>query len=141
MRPRVVDVAALAGVSPSSISNYFHRPNLVSAEAATRIRAAIEELGYVPNESARRLRSGNSKTMALMLLDAWIPFYAELSRGVEDVADANGWAVLFSNTGRNDYRNAICVCSRRRASAAFLWFRRAISTLSFARCEGAASPV
>jgi len=100
----MVDVAALAGVSPSAISNFFHRPHLVSADAATRIRSAIEELGYVPNESARRLRSGNSKTMALMLLDAWIPFYADLSRGVEDVADANGWAVLFSNTGRDDYR-------------------------------------
>lgn len=98
------DVAARAGVSASTVSNYLHRPTVVRPATRERIFEAIEALRYVPNHNARQLRSGRSRTIALMLLDAWIPFYAELSRGVEDVALAGDWTVLFSNTKRDPER-------------------------------------
>jgi len=100
----VKDVAARAGVSPSTVSNFFHRPHLVSAKNRERVDAAISELGYVPNESARQLRSGTSKTIALNLLDAWIPFYSSMSRGVEDAVREQGWTPFFGNSGRDPER-------------------------------------
>lgn len=100
----VKDVAALAGVSPSTVSNYLHRPELLAARSRERVRAAIEELGYVPNESARQLRKGASKTIALILLDAWLPFYSDLSHGVEDAVRLRGWSLFFSNSGRDAQR-------------------------------------
>ena len=62
------DVAARAGVSIKTVSNVVHNVGgKVSPETADRVRRAIEELGYRPNLSARRLRSGHSRVIALAL--------------------------------------------------------------------------
>lgn len=100
----VKDVAARAGVAPSTVSNYLHRPHLLSVTSRQRVEAAITELGYVPNESARQLRSGTSRTVALNLLDAWIPFYSNMARGVEDAVRGQGWSPFFGNSGRDPER-------------------------------------
>ncbi|MFS0853822.1 LacI family DNA-binding transcriptional regulator [Microbacterium sp. 179-I 3D4 NHS] len=102
MPASVKDVAALAGVSSSTVSNYLNHPHVLREASRERVRAAIEQLGYVPNESARQLRAGSSKTLALILLDAWLPYFHELSRGVEDVAREGGWSLFFSNSNRDD---------------------------------------
>lgn len=100
----VRDVAKLAGVSPSTVSNFLHRPHLLSADSHTSVAAAIAQLGYVPNESARQLRSGASRTLALILLDAWLPFYATMARGVEDQIGDGDWSLFFANSDRNEAR-------------------------------------
>jgi len=104
MGTSVKDVAALAGVSASTVSNYFHRPELLGKASRKRVADAIAELGYVPNESARQLRAGSSKTLALILLDAWLPFFSDLSRGVEDAVRDHGWSLFFSNSNRDSER-------------------------------------
>lgn len=101
MPASVKDVAALAGVSSSTVSNYLNHPHVLGASSRERVRDAIEKLGYVPNESARQLRAGSSKALALILLDAWLPYFHELSRGVEDVTREGGWALFFSNSNRD----------------------------------------
>ena len=101
MPASVKDVAALAGVSSSTVSNYLNHPHVLGAASAEKVRAAIAQLGYVPNESARQLRAGTSRTLALVLLDAWIPYFQELSRGVEDIAREEGWSLFFSNSSRD----------------------------------------
>ncbi len=101
MPASVKDVAALAGVSSSTVSNYLNHPHVLGAASRERVRAAIEQLGYVPNESARQLRAGASKTLALILLDAWLPYFGELSRGVDEVTREGGWALFFSNSNRD----------------------------------------
>ena len=47
------DVADRAGVSLGTVSNVFNRPDLVAPETPLRVRAAIEQLGYIRNEAAR----------------------------------------------------------------------------------------
>ena len=101
MPASVKDVAALAGVSSSTVSNYLNHPHVLGEASAAKVRDAIEQLGYVPNESARQLRAGSSKALALILLDAWLPYFHELSRGVEDVAREEGWSLFFSNSNRD----------------------------------------
>src|SRR5690606_32098163 len=71
MAASVKDVAALAQVSPSTVSNYLNRPHLLGDARRERIRVAIEQLGFVPNESARQLRAGTGKLLAVSLIDAW----------------------------------------------------------------------
>lgn len=101
MPASVKDVAALAGVSSSTVSNYLNHPHVLGESSAAKVREAIAQLGYVPNESARQLRAGSSKALALILLDAWLPYFHELSRGVEDVAREGGWSLFFSNSNRD----------------------------------------
>jgi LacI family transcriptional regulator len=101
MPASVKDVAALAGVSSSTVSNYLNHPHVLGASSRERVRAAIEQLGFVPNESARQLRAGSSKALALILLDAWLPYFNELSRGVDEVAREEGWSLFFSNSNRD----------------------------------------
>ena len=101
MPASVKDVAALAGVSSSTVSNYLNHPHVLGESSRERVREAIAQLGYVPNESARQLRAGSSKALALILLDAWLPYFHELSRGVEDVTREGGWSLFFSNSNRD----------------------------------------
>lgn len=101
---RARDVARLANLSRSQVSNYFNNPDLVSAASKERIRSAIDDLGYVRNESARQLRVGSSNMLGLLLLDAWLPYFAEISRGVEDEAERRGWHLQFANSARDENR-------------------------------------
>ena len=56
--PTIRDVADVAGVSYQTVSRFLNRPETVSADTARRVRGAVDELGYVPNEAARALRLG-----------------------------------------------------------------------------------
>jgi DNA-binding LacI/PurR family transcriptional regulator len=82
----IMKVAAAAGVSVGTVSNVLNRPERVSAETRARVRAAIEDLGFVRNESARQLRAGQSKTLALVVLDTANPFFTDVARGAESEA-------------------------------------------------------
>ncbi|MCU1515903.1 MAG: putative LacI-family transcriptional regulatory protein [Pseudarthrobacter sp.] len=59
---RMVDVAAAAGVSVSTVSNVINAPHLVKSETLARVRAVIDQLGYERNEQAFLLRHGTYKT-------------------------------------------------------------------------------
>ena len=104
MSPRAEDVAALARLSRSQVSNYFNRPDLVSVEAKRRIRTAIEQLGYVRNEAARQLRAGTNEMLGLVLLDAWAPFFSEVAQAIEEQALHRGWQLQTANSARNEER-------------------------------------
>ena len=92
------EVAALAGVSVSTVSNVLNRPDLVADLTRGRVRAAIRELGFVRNEPARQLRAGRSRTIGLVVLDVANPFFTDVARGVEDEASRSGLAVILCNT-------------------------------------------
>jgi DNA-binding LacI/PurR family transcriptional regulator len=65
--PTVDDVAALAGVSRQTVSNVLNSPVVVRPATRTRVESAIEQLGYRPHASARRLRSRKSFTIGIRL--------------------------------------------------------------------------
>jgi LacI family transcriptional regulator, galactose operon repressor len=92
------DVAQHAGVSVGTVSNVLNRPGEVSAESITRVHRAIEELGYVRNDAARKLRAGVSTTVGFVVLDGQNPFFGDVVRGAEDEASRHGIAVLYGNT-------------------------------------------
>lgn len=95
--PTIYEVAALAGVSPATVSRVMNGAN-VSAEKVRLVRKAAADLGFVPNRTARRLRSQTSELIALLIPDIENPFFTSLARGVEDRAQEAGFSVVLCNT-------------------------------------------
>ncbi|TDD23703.1 LacI family DNA-binding transcriptional regulator [Nonomuraea diastatica] len=98
MRARLKDVAERAGVSIKTVSNVVNGHPHVSAATRARVEAAIAELSYRPNLSARNLRSGRSGVVALAVPDLDNPYFAELATHVISAADQRGWTVLVDQT-------------------------------------------
>jgi LacI family transcriptional regulator len=92
------DVAEHAGVSVGTVSNVLNRPEVVSEPTRERVLHAITALGFVRNESARQLRAGHSRTIGLVVLDIANPFFTDVARGVDDVVDPAGLAVILCNS-------------------------------------------
>ena len=92
------DVATLAGVAVGTVSNVLNHPDLVRPQTRARVEAAMEQLGFIPNASARQLRAGRSRCLGLVVLDVTNPFFTEVARGVEDYAQAEGYAVILCNS-------------------------------------------
>ncbi|HEX4811128.1 MAG TPA: LacI family DNA-binding transcriptional regulator [Nonomuraea sp.] len=98
MRSRLKDVAERAGVSIKTVSNVVNGHPHVSPGTRARVEAAIAELSYRPNLSARNLRSGRSGVVALAVPDLDNPYFAELATHVISAADRRGWTVLIDQT-------------------------------------------
>lgn len=96
----IKDVAERAGVSIATVSNVVNRPHLVAETTRTRVLSVIEELGYVRDESARQLRAGHSRILALLVLDLGNPFFVDIARGAEEAAHDHGLNVISCNSGQ-----------------------------------------
>ncbi|MPZ94040.1 MAG: substrate-binding domain-containing protein [Propionibacteriales bacterium] len=97
----IKEVARHAGVSVGTVSNVLNRPELVAEPTRQRVVASIDALGFVRNESARALRAGRSRTVGLVVLDVANPFFTDIARGAEDVADANDMVVTLCNSAED----------------------------------------
>ncbi len=104
--PNIREVAVRAGVSVGTVSNVLNRPELVAEPTRERVYAAIAELGFVRNDSARQLRVGRSRTLGLVVLDVANPFFTDVARGVEDTANQHGLAVILCNTDEDPIKEA-----------------------------------
>ncbi|MEU8134179.1 LacI family DNA-binding transcriptional regulator [Streptodolium elevatio] len=94
----IKDVARHAGVSVGTVSNVLNRPDRVSEATRSRVLRAIDELGFVRNDSARSLRSGRTNALGLIVLDVANPFFTDVARGVEDVSSRRGTVVILCNS-------------------------------------------
>lgn len=103
--PTIYEVAALAGVSPATVSRVFNGLN-VSPERSKRVRDAAEALSFTPSRVARTLRMQNSEVIALVIPDIENPFFTSMARGVEDVAQAAGYSVVLCNTDEDPAKEA-----------------------------------
>jgi LacI family transcriptional regulator len=104
MAVSVREVAALAGVSVGTVSNVLNNRPSVSPAVAERVKAAVAELGYIPNALARQLRAGQSRTIALVVLDVTNPFFADVARGAEERAAEAGYVALVGSTNNSGAR-------------------------------------
>ena len=114
MRATVRDVAALAGVSPKTVSNVVNGGVVVRPETRERVERAVAELDYVPNLSARGLRNGRSGAIALTLPEMGSAYSAELAQSFVELARERGWVVQLEQTGNDPARERELV-SRARA--------------------------
>ncbi|MEO8250676.1 MAG: LacI family DNA-binding transcriptional regulator [Burkholderiales bacterium] len=99
------DVAQRAGVSVATVSNVLNgREARMRAETLARVRQAISDLGFRPNQSARRLKIGHMPMIGLLVPSIANPFFGTLARWIEDAAIARGYGVLLCNTQRSAER-------------------------------------
>lgn len=97
-RPRVKDVARLAGVSVGTVSNVVNGRESVGVDVRLRVEAAIEELGFVRNASAKALRTGTLPLVGVAVLDITNPFFMEAAAGMERRLDQEGCVMALSST-------------------------------------------
>jgi LacI family transcriptional regulator len=100
----IKEVAGRAGVSVGTVSNVLNRPDLVRPETRARVEAAMIDLGFVRNESARQLRLGSSRVLAYVFLDAGNPFFTDVARGAEEACRQEGLALIMCNSDGDPVR-------------------------------------
>lgn len=115
MSPTMHDVARLAGVSFKTVSNVINNHPQVRPSTRERVLAAIEELGYRPNISARNLRSGRSGVIGLAVPELSQAYFAQLADDVIRAAEARGQVVLVEQTGGDRERELEVLRSPRLA--------------------------
>lgn len=93
------DVARAAGVSIKTVSNVINDYPYIREETRARVLAAIAELGYQPNLSARGLRSGRTGAISLIIPDLKNAYFAELADAVMRAAAEHGLAVMIEQSG------------------------------------------
>ena len=104
MAASIKEVARQAGVSLGTVSNVLNRPDTVSPATRQRVLDAIDALGYVRNDSARQLRAGRSRTVAIVVLDVSNPFFTDVVRGAETVVERSGGMLIVCNSGEDPSR-------------------------------------
>lgn len=104
-RTTIADVARLAHVSASSVSNLLNgRSQRMRPATQKRIQDAIEKLAYTPSFAARQLKTGHSPFIGLMVPSVADPFFGSFARYVEEAASEKGYQVLLGNSDRSSVR-------------------------------------
>ena len=97
MPTTIRDVAAVAGVSPATVSRVLNMKEDVADDLRRRVLAAVAELGYRRNGPARSLRTRATMVIGLIISDITNPFFTAVVRGAEDVAQLAGYSVVLAN--------------------------------------------
>src|ERR1700730_14563868 len=105
----VHDVARRAGVSTSTVSHVVNNTRFVSDQLRQRVQAAMRELNYTPNAAARMLTTKRAHTLGLIVSDIRNPFFASVARGVEDVAQEQGYTLVLCNSDEDAERETACL--------------------------------
>jgi LacI family repressor for deo operon, udp, cdd, tsx, nupC, and nupG len=96
--PTIKDVAKLAGVSTATVSRAMVTPERVSAKNRKKVELAVAECGFTPNAIARNLRTRESKIVVVILPDIANMFFADIVRGIQLVAEKQGFKVLLGDS-------------------------------------------
>ncbi|WP_268879065.1 LacI family DNA-binding transcriptional regulator [Piscinibacter terrae] len=112
------DVASSAGVSVSTVSLVLQDSQLISLATKTRVRRAVEELGYVYNRSAAQLRRHDSNAVGVIVNDLANPFFVEVLAGIEGRLMQDGFVVLVANTDNSCERQDAVLRSMREQGVA-----------------------
>lgn len=94
----ILDVARLATVSKSTVSNVIREAKGIAPDTIARVRQAIDELGYRPNVLARQLVQQRTNVLGVVIGDLANPFFSEMAKQVERYASEHGYQVMFCNT-------------------------------------------
>ena len=137
-RPTLHDVADAAGVTRITVSRYIRQPGLVAEATAVRIREAIEQTGYVPNQQAGQLASGASRLVAALIPNVGHSIFAETIQGLTEGLRESAYELLLLSTGYSQEREeeqlrvltgwapaAIIVTGRKHAPGAMRLLRDA----------------
>src|SRR3546814_17509510 len=106
-RGTIVVVARKGGVSKATVSRYLnHRDTLLTPEIASKVEAAVQQLGYVPRPMAQALKRGRSRLIGLVVADIANPYSVAVLRGAEQACREAGYLVMLFNLGNESERES-----------------------------------
>ena len=94
----IYDVARVAGVSMATVSRVVNGNANVKEKTRQKVLDAIEELDYRPNAVARGLASKRTTTVGVVLPTITSPYFAEIARGIDDIASMYKYNVILANS-------------------------------------------
>lgn len=94
----IKDIAALANVSPATVSRVFSAPDMVSKKTLNKVKKIIDEVGYRPNRMGASLRTRKSGNIVVIIPDITNPVNAGIIRAIEQGAQTAGYSVLLGDT-------------------------------------------
>ncbi|WP_087006122.1 LacI family DNA-binding transcriptional regulator [Rhizobium sullae] len=99
--PNLSRIATSLGVSVATVSNALSGKGRVSEQLAGKIREHAAELGYVPSQAGRALRTGRSGVLGLVLPDIANPLFPKIAQAIEFAAASAGYGVLIADSRGN----------------------------------------
>jgi len=97
----IYSIAEELGIHASTVSRAFSRPDLVKADVRQRVLETAERLGFQPNRTARRLATGNTGAIGLLVPDITNPFFPPLVREIQAAA-GESTVILVDAQGESD---------------------------------------
>ncbi|MGI9657292.1 MAG: LacI family DNA-binding transcriptional regulator [Gaiellaceae bacterium] len=113
-RPTIRDVAALAGVSVSTVSRVLNDFEFVDAGTRERVLDATQTLGYARDETARAMRTGRSRAVGFVVDDFANPLFSAHAKGADELLRADGYALILANSDKDLAREAEAVTALRQ---------------------------
>jgi LacI family transcriptional regulator len=110
-RPTIMDVAARAGVSKSTVSLVLQGSPQVKPDTRAAVRLAMADLGYVYNRAAANLRSASVGLVGLVINDLRNPFFTEFATTLQMTLAAQGYATVIANSDEDPVLQAKLVGS------------------------------
>ncbi len=111
-RVSLKDIADKLGISTALVSyvlNGQEKEKRVGAEVVLRIKKAVEEMNYIPNQIARSLRKGTTNTIGLIVADIANPFFGTMARIVENEANRCGYTVVIGSSDEDCKKSSMLI--------------------------------
>ena len=105
--PKIGDVARRAGVSTATVSRALANPGMVTQETRDLVLRTVAEIGYVPNNAARNLRTSRTRTVLAVLPDVTNVFFTRIIRGLSEILIRHNYSVIIAETAHNPDREQL----------------------------------
>ncbi|PAB59689.1 LacI family DNA-binding transcriptional regulator [Anaeromicrobium sediminis] len=112
----IKDIAKLAGVGVSTVSRVLNDHPDVKAATREKVLKVIDEVNYIPNNSARNLKRSNSKNIGVLVKGIYNPFFAELVNSIEKRIDEEGYSMIlhYNDDVTSDLEGAIQLIKEKK---------------------------
>lgn len=109
----IKDIARFSGVGVSTVSRVINNSGYVSDVVRDKVNKVIRENNFTPNSSARNLKGGSSKNIALLVKGITNPFFNKMIRIIEEKCALRGYPVLIQNIDSRSNELEIAIRERK----------------------------
>lgn len=112
----IKDIAKTAGVAVSTVSRVLNQHPDVKEDTRTKVLSVMEELNYIPNNSARNLKRSTSNNIGVMIKGRHNPFFSKMVESIEEKIAENGYSMIlhYTTDEANDIESAIELIKEKR---------------------------
>ena len=96
------DIAKICGVGVSTVSRVLNNHPDVKKETRDRVIEVMKEYNYIPNNSARILKSNNTNQIGVLVKGVFNPFFSEMIRGIEGELNKAGYSMILQHYDYKD---------------------------------------